>query len=162
VSAAHPVAELYIAHHSWLHAWLRKKLGCTHRAADLAHDTFVRLLSDRRERQAQEPRALLTHIAKCLVIDHWRRQEVEQTYLTMLSQLPEQHAPSPESQCLIIETLVRVDAMLIGLPGRTREMFLMAQLDGLTLQQISEQTGTPVITVRRHIHKALLACMQAL
>jgi DNA-directed RNA polymerase specialized sigma24 family protein len=32
----------------------------------------------------------------------------------------------------------------------------------LTLQQIADQTQTPVITVRRHIQKALLACMTAL
>jgi RNA polymerase sigma-70 factor (ECF subfamily) len=41
-------------------------------------------------------------------------------------------------------------------------VFLLAQLEGLTLQQISEQAGMPVITVRRHIRKALLACMSTL
>lgn len=36
---------------------------------------------------------------------------------------------------------------------------MLAQLDGLTLNQIAEQTQTPLITVRRHIHKAMVACM---
>jgi RNA polymerase sigma-70 factor (ECF subfamily) len=49
--------------------------------------------------------------------------------------------------------------MLASLPARTREVFLLAQLDGLTLQQIAERTQIPVITVRRHIHKALMAFM---
>ncbi|MNJ02049.1 putative RNA polymerase sigma factor FecI [compost metagenome] len=49
--------------------------------------------------------------------------------------------------------------MLQRLPAATRDMFLLAQLDGLTLQEISEQTGKPVITVRRHLRKALMACM---
>lgn len=153
------VAALYQDHHGWLHAWLRKKLGCAHHAADLAHDTFVRILASRRESLGQEPRALLTHIAKGLVIDHWRRQEVERAYLEVIASLPEPLAPSAEAHALIVEALTRIDAMLASLPERTREMFLLAQLDGLTLQQIAKRTRTPVITVRRHICKALVACM---
>ncbi|MFL9609593.1 sigma factor [Methylobacillus sp. Pita2] len=49
VSAKNPIIsnlvhQLYSSHHGWLYAWLRKKLGCQHIAADLAHDTFVRLM----------------------------------------------------------------------------------------------------------------------
>lgn len=153
------VHALYSSHHGWLKGWLRRKLGCSHQAADVAHDTFVRIMSVRRESLGQEPRALLTHIAKGLVIDHWRRQEVERVYLETIAHLPEPEVPSAEAQALIIEALSRIDAMLASLPSRTRDMFLLAQLDGLTLQQIAEQTMTPVITVRRHIQKALLACM---
>lgn len=153
------VAELYVDHHNWLKGWLRRKLGDTHQAADLAHDTFVRLMSGQRASFGAEPRALLTHIAKGLVVDHWRRQDIERAYLEAVAYLPEPQVPSVESQFLIIEALLRVDAMLASLQGRTREIFLLAQLDGLTLQEISERTHTPVITVRRHIHKALLACV---
>jgi len=39
------MAALYVAHHGWLQAWLRRRLGDAHQAADLAQDTFVRLLS---------------------------------------------------------------------------------------------------------------------
>ena len=162
IVSSQPIAELYRDHHGWLHGWLRKNLGCSHRAADLAHDTFLRLLTERRERQVMEPRALLTHIAKCLVIDHWRRLEVERAYLETLALHPEPEAPSPEEQLLVVETLLRIDAMLAGLPARTRDTFLLAQLDGLTLKEISARTGTALITVRRDIHKALLACMTAL
>lgn len=35
-----------------------------------------------------KPRALLTHIAKGLVIDHWRSQEVERAYLEVLALMP--------------------------------------------------------------------------
>lgn len=153
--------SLYVDHHRWLQAWLRRKLGNAGDAADLAHDTFVRVMSSRRlpSQMGDEPRALLTHVAKGLLIDHWRRQEVERAYLAALAQLPEPQSPSPETCLLIVEALMRIDAMLASLPSRTREIFLMAQLDGLTLQQIATHTGTPVITVRRHIHKALVACM---
>lgn len=150
---------LYTDHHGWLHAWLRKKLGDGHHAADLAHDTFVRIMAARRESFGDEPRALLTHVAKGLLIDHWRRRDVERAYLDAIAHLPEGQAPSPEESLIIVEALTRIDTMLCGLPGKTREMFLMAQLEGLKLQEIAERTHTPLITVRRHIQKALLACM---
>lgn len=160
-SASATIEHLYSDHHGWLHGWLRRKLGNACDAADLAHDAFLRVMTSRRQpgEWGDEPRALLTHIAKGLVIDHWRRQEVERAYLEALAQLPEPEAPSPETRLLIIEALMRIDAMLTSLPARTRDVFLLAQIDGLTLQQIAERTQTPVITVRRHIRKALTACM---
>lgn len=163
IAPDHGFRALYVDHHGWLLGWLRRRLGHAGDAADLAHDTFVRVMSSRRlpAQLGGEPRALLTHVAKGLVIDHWRHQEVERAYLEALAVSPEPVAPSPEARLLIIEALVRIDAMLAGLPGRSREVFLLAQLDGLTLQQIAAQTGMPVITVRRHIHRALVACMAA-
>lgn len=153
------VQTLYAEHHGWLFGWLRGKLGNSSDAADLAHDTFLRVMVARRPVDALEPRALLTHIAKGLVIDHWRRREIERAYLDALSHLPQAHIPSSEQQLIVVETLVRIDTVLSTLPAQTREMFLLAQIEGLTLSQISEKTHTPVVTVRRHIRKALLACM---
>ena len=153
------VESLYSDHHGWLHAWLRRRLGCTEQAADLAQDTFVRLISGRRRAWGEEPRALLTHIAKGLVIDHWRRQDVERAYLETLAHLPEAVAPSPEEQALILEALVRIDAMLARLPARTREVFLLAQLDGLRYQAIADRLGTSLISVKRHMRSAYAACL---
>jgi len=155
-----PIELLYSDHHGWLLGWLRRRLGDACDAADLAHDTFVRLMvSSRTANLGAEPRAFLTHVAKGLVADHWRRREVERAYLEAVAHLPEPEVPSPEARMLIIESLLRIEAMLASLPARTRQVFLLAQFDGLTLQQISERMAMPVITVRRHIHKALIACM---
>jgi RNA polymerase sigma-70 factor (ECF subfamily) len=160
---ASPIEALYIDHHPWLLSWLRRRLGNAGDAADLAHDTFVRLMLSSRDAAAlEEPRAFLTHVAKGLVIDLWRRRELERAYLDVLAQLPEAHAPSPETQMLVIEALLQIDKLLAALAPGTRQVFVLAQLDGLTLQQISERMAMPVITVRRHIHKALVTCMGAL
>ncbi|SHF70395.1 RNA polymerase sigma-70 factor, ECF subfamily [Lampropedia hyalina DSM 16112] len=158
---ASTVQTLYINHHAWLHAWLRGKLGNDFDAADLAHDTFVRVMLAQRlpANLGDEPRALLTHIAKGLVIDHRRRLEVERAYLEALAHLPEPQAPSPEARMLILEVLCRIEAMLRTLPKRTRDIFLMAQLDGLTYQQIATQQGISLITVKRHMRTAFAACL---
>lgn len=160
----HAVGPLYQAHQGWLRNWLRLKLGCSETAADLAQDTYLRLLTSKSlpASLGPEPRALLTHIAKGLVVDHWRRQAVERAYLEAVAQIPAAEVPSAEMQLLVIEALTRIDSMLSSMPTRTREVFLMAQLQGLTLKQISIQKAMPVITIRRHIQKALVACMSML
>lgn len=155
-----PIEVLYSDHHGWLLGWLRRRLGDACDAADLAHDTFVRLIaSSRTTHLGDEPRAFLTHVAKGLVADHWRRREVERAYLEAIAHLPESQAPSPEARMLVVESLLRIETVLASLPARTRQVFLMAQFDELTLQQISERMAMPVITVRRNVHKALVACL---
>lgn len=155
------VETLYVDHHGWLLSWLRRRLGNAFDAADLAQDTFVRVMASRRlpADLGQAPRALLTHVAKGLVVDHWRRKEVERAYLEALACLPEAQAPSPEARLQILQALCRIDAMLQTLPPRTREIFLCAQLDGLGYPQIAERMGTSLVTVKRHMRTAFAACL---
>ena len=65
----HPhIHALYSEHHGWLQGWLHRKLGNSCDAADLAHGTFLRLLTRQVVKPlGSEPRALLTHIAKTSV-----------------------------------------------------------------------------------------------
>lgn len=153
------IHTLYSEHHGWLHGWLNRKLGNTSDAADLAHDTFVRLMTRQSASLGAEPRALLTHIAKGLVIDRWRRQDVERAYLESIAHLPEPEVPSPETRWLILETLYRIDAMLREMPARTRQAFLLSQIDGLTYAQVAEQLGVSLVTVKRYMRDAFLACL---
>jgi RNA polymerase sigma-70 factor (ECF subfamily) len=152
--------EVYRQHHDWLQGWLRKKTGSPWDAADIAQDTFVRVMhKDKLAQLGAEPRALLVHIAKGLVIDRWRHQQVERAYQEAMALLPADQWPSAEEQFLMIETLQQLDKMLQGLPGQTRAIFLLSQLDGLTYQQIAEQYDLSLITVKRHMRKAYLACL---
>lgn len=154
------IHRLYSDHHGWLQGWLDRKLGNACDAADLAHDTFLRLLNRQVVRSlGAEPRALLTHIAKGLVIDRWRRQDVERAYLETIAHLPEREVPSPETRYLILEALYRIEAMLRDLPEKTRQAFLMSQIDGLTYAQIAKQLGVSLITVKRYMRDAFIACL---
>lgn len=156
-----PIAELYSDHHAWLHGWLRRKLGCLDQAADLAHDTFVRAMTMQRADMAnwREPRAYLTTIARNLVNDHWRRQELERAYLAALALQPEAEAQSPETRILIVETLVRIDTCLSSLPALTRRIFLRSQLDGLIYADIAAEMRISLSSVKRHMSTAFLACL---
>ncbi|GAA3559620.1 sigma-70 family RNA polymerase sigma factor [Marinobacter xestospongiae] len=153
-----PLDTLYHNHHGWLCQWLRGKLDCPQQAADLAQDTFVRILVRAEPVANQAPRALLRTIARGLVIDHWRRSALERAYLEALAQLPEAHQPSAEQHHETLQTLEHIAAMLEGLKPRVRTAFLLYRLGGLTHGAIAEQLGVSSRTVERHVATAMLHC----
>ncbi len=156
------VEALYHDHHHWLTGWLRRKLGCPQSAADLAQDTFIRVLTTRETSTLIEPRAFLTTIAKRVLCNFYRRQDLERAYLDALAQLPEHVVPSEEDRAIILQTLAELDQLLDGLPAQVKRAFLLAQLDGLTYAQIGAQLGISIATVKRHLNKAAMRCYFAL
>lgn len=153
------IATIYQDHHGWLLGWLRKKLGNTFDAADLAQDTFVRIMATRDLRAIQEPRAYLTTVAKGIVINWYQRQTLESAYLDALAAMPEREAPSPEQRMLILETLHEIDRMLDSLPAKVRQAFLLSQLEGMKYEDIARQLGTSLITIKRYMKQAFLQCL---
>ena len=93
------------------------------------------------------------------MIDLFRRRALEQAYLEVLAARPEPVDISPETRLQIIETLVEIDRLLDGLGGRTREIFLMAQLDGLSYVEIARRLEVSVTTVKKHAVRALTHCL---
>jgi len=152
------VQHIYEQHHSWLHGWLRGKLHNACDAADVAHDTFVRILGGRHAAQILEPRDYLATIARGLVIDRYRRHAIEQAYKQSLAERPDATAISEEDKAIIIETLVAVDKALASLGERSRRIFMLSQIDGLTYQQIADQLQVSQTTVKKHMVRALTEC----
>ena len=152
------VQALYSEHHGWLKNWLRSKLGNAADAADLAQDTFLRLLGKGDSLELHTPRAFLCTVARGLVIDHWRREELERAYLEALAQVPEATAPSPEERELILEVLERIALMLDRLKPKARTAFLLAQCEGLTHKEVAAQMGISLRSVERYVADALYQC----
>lgn len=155
------IQTLYIDHHGWLQNWLRKKLGCGSSAADLTHDTFLRLLTKKDPIEIRESRALLVTIARSVLSNHFRRQKLERTYLEVLASLPEHVMPSLEDQAILLETLIELDRLLDGLAPDVRQAFLWSQLDGLAHADIAARLNVSVTTVKRYIVKAGVQCFFA-
>lgn len=168
------VASLYREQHRWLCGWLLRRLDHVGDAADLAHDTFVRLLvapaapaasvapaalAPQPQQALRAPRAYLATIARRLMINHLQRQTLEQAYRDALAALPEASAPSPEQQLLILEALREVNAMLEALPPKVRAVFVLAQIEGLTYAEIAATLNIGLRSVKRYMAQALTECI---
>ncbi|MFG0643107.1 sigma-70 family RNA polymerase sigma factor [Delftia sp. WSY_22] len=156
------ISALYAGHHGWLQGWLRRRLGNGADAADLAQDTFVRILGVRDLAGVQEPRAYLTTVAKGVLVNWYKRQALEQAYLEALAALPEPVAPSPEQRALVLETLHEIDAMLDALPPIVRRTFLLSQLDGMKYEDIAQQLEVSLTSVKRYMAQAFRQCLVAM
>ncbi|VVN14745.1 putative RNA polymerase sigma factor FecI [Pseudomonas fluorescens] len=153
------VAVLYRQQHSWLQNWLRRRLNCSQSAADLAQDTFMRLLAKEQVPQLHAPRTFLAKVAQSVLSNHYRRQKLERAYFEALAAMPEQVAPSLETQAILLETLIALDAALEGLERPVREAFLWSQVDGLSHGEIAERLDVSITTVKRYIVKAGAMCI---
>lgn len=166
MSAPNPPTQvievLYSDHHSWLRNWLRKRLGSTFDAADLAHDTYVRIMASGNIPPLDQSRRYLTQIANGLVIDLYRRRQIEIAYLEAIKLLPEPEVPSEEVRALTIEALIEIDTILHNLPDKVRTALLLCKLDGLSYQEIAERLHVSLSSVEKYIATGLQACYQAL
>jgi RNA polymerase sigma-19 factor, ECF subfamily len=152
------VAALYADHHGWLKGWLRRKLGCPEQAADLMQDTFVKVMLNHAETQLREPRAYLATIANRLMIDFFRRQQIERSYLEALAAMPEGAWPSAEEGALFREALLELDRLLDGLGPKVKQAFLLAQCDTLSYAEIAERVGISVRSVNTYVARAMAHC----
>lgn len=150
---------LYHSHSRWLLGFLYRRLGSRCDAADLVQDTFVRILNRPRQFDGERgERSYLATIARGLCVDHWRRQKLEQAWLQQLALQPEALQPSPEHRAIIVETLHEVDAMLLRLPVKVRQAFLLAQIDGLAYRDIAAHIGVSERMIKKYLAQAFLHC----
>lgn len=159
--------DLYADHHGWLVHWLRRRLGCAHGAADLAHDTFLRILGScdlQGLGELREPRAFLTTTANRLLIDRARRQRIEHAYLAELALAAErlESQPSPEQILAAVEALDQLCIALDGLAEKPRQAFLLHYLEGQTYAAIATQLGVSTKMVQKYLVKALVHCHRVL
>lgn len=153
------VGALYTEHHGWLAGWLGRRLNCHYLGADLAQDTFTRILGADKLLDLREPRAYLTTIAKGLLSTYLQRQRLEQAYLDALLLVPEESYPSPEERVLILEVLAEIDSVLDSLPAKVKRTFLLSQLDGLSYAEIGDLLNISLSTIKRHMVLAFRHCI---
>lgn len=157
------VGRLYQDHHRWLVDLLRRRLGGdTEHAADLAQDTFERLMRAGTSGVLREPRAYLATVATRLMANFYRRVALERAYLEALAGVPQAYQPSEEDRALVAEALARISRVLDGLPVRVRNVFLYAQLDGMAYRDIAEMLGITLNMVQKDMVKAIAHCHAAL
>lgn len=157
------VEALYCAHHPWLKAWLNQRLGNAADAADLAHDTFLRVLRQSGLLSFPGPahaRSYLRKTAQNLCINLWHKQEVERVWLETLSSYAPTAYPSAERQAIVLEALTEVTQMLAALPVKVRQAFVLAQTSSLNEEQIAAQLGVSRRMVRNYMSQAMLGCLR--
>ena len=124
-----------------------------HEVADLVQESFRRLLGT--TARVERPEAYLSRIATNLLRD---RAIAAARHHEATHQSYEEDAiagPDPHHQLEARDTIARLEAALTTLKPKTREIFLMHRLDGLSYAEIAEARNMSIKGVEKQIAKAL-------
>ena len=124
--------------------------------ADLRQDIYVQVYEAARKALPESPKAFLFATARHLLIRRMRREQI--VPIEAVSDFDALgaaiEAPGPESNAIARDELRRLQAALDRLPPRTREAFVMRQVDGLSHREIAERMGITERTVKYHLTEA--------
>lgn len=154
------IARLFTQNHTWLRLRAGRLLNCHSRGEDVVSETFLRLLNLPDLGVIREPRAFLATIAKRVILDSWRREDLERAYLERLSVEPENTLPDPEEHAIMLETIYRLDQLLGQLSSKARQAFVYSQFAGHTYEQIAQQLGVSVSRVHQYMAQAFLCVLE--
>jgi len=150
-------------YHRELLNFLTRQVNDRDTAADLAQESYLRVLSAQQSGQAVlDLRALLYRTARNLVIDQHRRIEVRRH--DDLDSLPEDRHPAaprhlqPEEALASRQVIRAYVAAIEALPPRCREAFVLHVFDELNHATIAARMGISVSMVEKHIVRGMVAC----
>jgi RNA polymerase sigma factor (sigma-70 family) len=154
------VEAIYLNHQSELQFHLTRIVNCPDIAADLAQESFIIFFREAQKQTIDHPRGFLFRIAKNLAYDHIKHRKVTENYAQTKEQSlpPPSEFPSAEKLVSINERLAAITQILDKLPLRTREIFILNRVYGMTYAEIAKERGISGSAVEKHMAKALLHC----
>jgi RNA polymerase sigma factor (sigma-70 family) len=156
--------KLFTQHAPALHRYLLRKKCPPSLASDLVQDTFLRVAQlDNLERILCAP-SYLFRIAHNLMIDHYRRygekrfdQDASAYFATLVDE-----ASGPEELAFDALALEQLDSLLERMPERTRDVFLLCRVEGMTHKETARYLRISTSSVQKHMAMALARIGKAL
>ena len=150
--------ELYRSESGKLVRILTRRTSNRDDAQDLVQDIFLRFarIQERWPSPLERPQAYLRRIAANLLKDR-ARSDLRRS-ASSLGVADEEALPGVDQQRHLEarDMLQRLEAAIMRLRPKTREIFMAHRIDGLTYAEIAERTGLSVKGVEKQMSKALL------
>lgn len=149
-------------YHESLLRFLKNRLRVSADAADVAQETYIRMLQYEGSREIHSAPSLLFRIAINVAHDlgrseHTRRAADHHPFEDM-DIASEQ--PTPEREVAAAQDLELLYAAIEQLPPKCRQVFLLSRAQRMTYPEIAAHCGISVKMVEKHISRALQICTQ--
>ena len=132
-------------------------------AEDLAQETFLRFARARTASgPVEQPGSYLRQIGRNLIRDRARAPATR--LVTVDSETTDLAASDEDALCRLEarDSLRRIEAAMLRLKPKTREIFLAHRLDGMSYAQIAQATGLSVKGVEKQMTKAIAQIRRAM
>jgi RNA polymerase sigma factor (sigma-70 family) len=159
-SANNAITDLIKDYDAELKRVLFRRCGCMETAADIAQETYQRLLHGGLLQQADNPRALMHKIAANLATDYERRSAVRDRYAIENQGLCETDQVVPERILASQQRLYRLSLAIKELPPKCQQVFVMRKFEEISQTEIAERLGISRNMVEKHLRHALTVLQQ--
>jgi RNA polymerase sigma-70 factor (ECF subfamily) len=154
---------LYPRYRSRLYRYLVHQCGDARLADELYQDIWLRVVNARADyAPLAKFSTWLFRIAHHRLIDHYRHHARDKMLLwedageeNAIENFPAPAELTPSAQLERLQLRQRIGAALAGLPEPQREVFLLAEAGGMSLEEIASATGTGRETVKSRLRYAL-------
>lgn len=153
---------LYRAHHDGLLRFIRRR-GQGERARDVVQRVFCRLagLSEQERQEIAAPAAYLRRAADNMLRDDARQEERRSAVFHLGEDDVALRSGDQWAALEARDRLRRLEAALLRLKPRTREIFLAHRIDGYSYAEIAARTGLSIKTVEMHMTRAIAYLAQS-
>lgn len=150
-------------------------------ALDIVQDAMLKLIEKYADRPPAELAPLFQRILQNAIHDHFRRQKVRRTWVTLFSSLPghnagdddsdpldslladhERSAPDAADEAAQAQAIRLIEAEIQRLPPRQREAFIMRYWEEMDVAETARLMGCSEGSVKTHCSRAIHALAKAL
>ncbi|MCG8324094.1 MAG: sigma-70 family RNA polymerase sigma factor, partial [Thiotrichales bacterium] len=151
--------QLYLRNKDGLYRFMLRQCGSENITDELFQDVWLKLINARQRYHVNARfRTYLYQIARNRIIDHYRstsRNTLDNSGADVVEDLTERKQLQPEQQAETGEQLDAVLAAIDGLPDEQREVFLLKEEAGMSLEEIAGVTGVNAETAKSRLRYAI-------
>jgi RNA polymerase sigma-70 factor (ECF subfamily) len=145
-----------------LRAWLRgRRLGGLE-VDDVIQETYTRLMAAESVQHIVDAKSYAFQVAGSVVIDHLRRLKV--VFIESVPDLNDlnivSEEPSPERRAIDRDELHSLARAIAALPAKTREVFMLRRVHGLSQREVAGRMGIAESTVEKHMSRGFLMMLK--
>lgn len=161
-----PLIGLFQSHRGELQSYLARRLRDPELAADLTQEAFLRYAehSPAMAGEIRDSRSYLYRVAHNLAVDHIRKSSRDRIELPgdpVIAALPDDY-PGQDIRTADRQILRYLRMVLDEMPERTRRIFALNRIEGLSYQQVARRMGISESAVQKHLARALGHAVQRL
>lgn len=152
------IEALYRQEATGLARIIARRTNDPNQARDIVHEAFLRIVRvSHQSTLLDRPQAYLRRIAANLLKDRHRADGRRSATLHVVADDAVMPSVDPHRQLECRDMLRRVEAAMLRLPDKTRQIFIAHRIEGLSYAEIAERTGLTVKGVEKQMSKALVA-----
>lgn len=155
------LARNVLPHEAALRAWLRGRRLAGFEIDDVVQETYARLVSAASVETVRNPKAYAFQTAHSVLMTHVRRSKVVSFHAVadidhLGAVAPD---PSPETQAIDRDELLRLAEAIAAMPDRVRDVFRLRRVEGMSQREVAQALNIAESTVEKHIGKAIRLLM---